>query len=175
MNLKSFSVDEADSILRSTPAVLRSILEKLPEEISSATDENDWRPFDVVGHLIHGEETDWIPRARIVLEQGENRTFVPFDRFAQFDNSKGKSLGALVDEFAALRTANLETLRSWKLTEEQLGLQGEHPELGTVTLRQLLATWVVHDLNHIRQIITAIATRYSGEVGPWKEYLSILS
>jgi hypothetical protein len=133
-----------------------------------------WEPFDVVGHLIHGEETDWIPRARIILEQGENRTFIPFDRFAQFERSKGKSLANLLDEFEKLRAENIDTLRSWNLTEEHLDLEGIHPELGTVTLRQLLATWVVHDLNHIRQIVTAMAGKYSGEVGVWKEYLSIL-
>ena len=131
-------------------------------------------PFDIVGHLIHGEETDWIPRARIILEHGDKQTFVPFDRFAQFENSKGKSLTQLLDEFAKLRAENLDTLRSWSLTDAQLDLEGMHPELGRVTLRQLLATWVVHDLNHVRQIVTAMAKRYEGEVGVWKEYLSIL-
>jgi hypothetical protein len=124
--------------------------------------------------LIHGEETDWIPRARIILQQGENRTFVPFDRFAQHERSKGKSLAQLLDEFAELRRENLDTLRSWSLTDTQLDLEGIHPELGRVTLRQLLGTWVVHDLNHIRQITTVMAKRYEEEVGPWKEYLSIL-
>lgn len=135
----------------------------------------DWGPFDIVGHLIHGEETDWIPRARIILTQGENRTFEPFDRFAQFEASRGKTLGTLLDEFERLRNANLETLGSWKLTNAELDLYGVHPELGDVTLRQLLATWVVHDLTHIRQVATAMARRYSDEVGQWKQYLSILS
>ena len=134
-----------------------------------------WAAFDVVGHLIHGEETDWIPRARIILEQGEDRTFVPFDRFAQFEKSKGKSLSDLLEEFAQLREDNLDRLRTLDLTEEQLDLEGIHPELGRVTLRQLLATWVVHDLNHVRQIVTEMAKRYDAEVGPWREYLSILS
>lgn len=134
-----------------------------------------WRPYDIVGHLIQGELTDWIPRARIILEQGEDRTFVPFDRFAQFEHSKGKSLAQLLDEFAKLRTQNIETLTSWNLTEHQLDLEGDHPELGRVTLRQLLATWVVHDLNHIRQVVTVMAKRYEGEVGVWKQYLSILN
>ena len=133
-----------------------------------------WEAFDVVGHLIHGEETDWIPRARIILAKGGDRTFVPFDRFAQFEKSTGRSLAQLLDEFARLRSENLDILRSWNLTDQQLDLQGVHPELGTVTLRQLLSTWVVHDLNHIRQIVTIMARRYGSEVGPWREYLSIL-
>lgn len=133
-----------------------------------------WSPFDVIGHLIHGEETDWVPRARIILEQGENLTFVPFDRFAQFEKSKGRSLAELLDEFERLRLENLGTLRSWNLNDPKLDLEGMHPELGRVTLRQLLATWVVHDLNHIRQIVTGMAKKYDGEVGIWREYLSIL-
>jgi hypothetical protein len=144
------------------------------EWTSAAGDSSEWAPFDVVGHLIHGEKTDWIPRARIILEQGDNLTFVPFDRFAQVENSIGKSITQLLDEFGKLRGENLETLRSWDLTPDQLDLEGVHPELGRVTLRQLLATWVVHDLNHIRQIVTAMAKRYDGEVGVWKDYLSIL-
>ena len=114
------------------------------------------------------------PRAKIILAQGEDRTFVPFDRFAQLENSKGKSLSDLLDEFAERRRESLGTLRSWNLTDEELGLEGMHPELGQVTLRQLLATWVVHDLNHVRQIVTAMAGNYGEQVGPWKEYLSIL-
>ncbi|MEO6335085.1 MAG: DinB family protein, partial [Pyrinomonadaceae bacterium] len=127
------------------------------------------------GHLIHGEETDWIPRARIVLAQGDDPTFVPFDRFAQFENSAGNSLGQLLDKFEKLRAENIDLLRSWKLSDDHLSLEAMHPELGRVTLRQLLATWVVHDLNHVRQIATAMAKRYETAVGPWQEYLSILS
>ena len=160
--------------LISTPATLRAMLGELSGKWTTGSDDANWTPFDVVGHLIHGEETDWIPRARIIVEQGENRTFVPFDRFAQFESSKGRSLDELLDEFARLRSENIDTLRSWNLTDDQLDLEGIHPELGTVTLRQLLATWVVHDLNHIRQIVTAMARRYEDEVGPWREYLSIL-
>ena len=115
-----------------------------------------------------------MPRARIILEQVENRTLVPFDRFAQFEKSMGKSLAESLDEFARLCLENLEELRSWNLTKSQFDLEGMHPELGQVTLRQLLATGVVHDLNHIRQIVTAMAKKFDGEVGPWKEYLSIL-
>lgn len=147
--------------------------EQIPNP-KSETPNRQWEAFDVIGHLIHGEETDWIPRARIILEQGENTTFVPFDRFAQFEQSKGKSLAELLDEFTQLREDNVDRLLAWNLTDEQLDLEGMHPELGRVTLRQLLATWVVHDLNHVRQIATAMARKYDVEVGPWKEYLSIL-
>ena len=172
--IMSFDLDRSIQVLSATPATLRVMLRDLPGDWAIASDKANWAPFDVVGHLIHGEETDWIPRARIILQQGENLTFVPFDRFAQFEKSEGRSLDELLDEFARLRSANIDVLRSWNLTEEQLDLQGIHPELGTVTLKQLIATWVVHDLNHIRQIVTALARRYSGEVGAWREYLSIL-
>ena len=170
-----FEIENAVAVLSATPGTLRAFLGGLSDGWTSSSDNSDsWQAFDVVGHLIHGEETDWIPRARIILEQGENRTFVPFDRFAQFDNSKGKSLSDLLAEFEEARAKSLSELQSWNLTDEQLELKGMHPELGEVTLGQLLATWVVHDLNHIRQIATAMARRYDAEVGPWKEYLSIL-
>jgi hypothetical protein len=161
--------------LSATPTVLQAMVAGLPD-ISPNTPSvaGDWQPFDVVGHLIHGEETDWIPRARLILGRGENRTFESFDRFAQFEKSKGKRLSDLLTEFRELRDRNLAELRSWDLAAEQLELTAMHPELGEVTLSQLLATWVVHDLNHIRQIATAMALRYETKVGPWKEYLSIL-
>ncbi|HVF30907.1 MAG TPA: DinB family protein [Pyrinomonadaceae bacterium] len=175
MNETTFSVSGAVEVLTATPAVVRSIVGDLSDEwTASSGDAGNWSAFDIVGHLIHADETDWLPRARIILAQGENRTFEPFDRFAQFERSKGKSLSQLLDEFADLRVESLDTLRSWDLTEEQLDLEGMHPELGRVTLRQLLATWVVHDLNHVRQMVTSMAKRYEGEVGMWKEYLSIL-
>jgi len=170
-----FEIENAVAVLSATPGTLRALLGGLSDGWTSSSDNSDsWQAFDVVGHLIHGEETDWITRARIILEQGENRTFVPFDRFAQFDNSKGKSLSDLLAEFEEARAKSLSELQSWNLTDEQLELKGMHPELGEVTLGQLLATWVVHDLNHIRQIATSMACRYDTEVGPWKEYLSIL-
>ena len=170
-----FEISKVIEILAATPPTLRSLLGKLSGDWVSPEIQNaEWSPYDVIGHLIHGEETDWIPRARIILAQASDRTFVPFDRFAQFENSKGKSLTQLLDEFARLRTENLDVLRSWNLTEDQLDLDGMHPELGLVTLKQLLSTWVVHDLNHVRQIVTAMAKRYEREVGVWKEYLSIL-
>lgn len=169
-----FSVSRSIEVLSATPPTLRSLLRGLSEDWTVSATREEWGPFDIVGHLIHGEETDWIPRAKIILEQGEDRSFVPFDRFAQFEKSKGKTLASLLDEFEHLRRDNLETLIGWNLTDEQLDLQGIHPELGCVTLRQLLATWAVHDLNHIRQIVTAMAKRYDSAVGPWQEFLSIL-
>ena len=131
-------------------------------------------PYDVIGHLLHCEETDWIPRAEIILAQGEDRKFVPFDRFAQFEKSRGKTLDDLLTEFAHVRNANIEKLLRWQLTPDQLALQGIHPEFGEVTLTQLISTWVVHDLTHIRQIVTYLATKYSENVGPWKASTSIL-
>lgn len=171
-----FNLDNAVEILRQTPYSLSRMLTDLsPEWTASSGDRDSWAPYDVIGHLIHGEETDWIPRAEIILAQGANRTFVPFDRLAQFERSKGKSLNDLLTEFAYLRNSNIEKLIRWQLTPEQLALTGTHPELGEVTLSQLLATWVVHDLNHIRQIVTFLAKRYADDVGVWKEYLSILN
>jgi hypothetical protein len=169
-----FNVEQAIQVLEATPRTLRTLLDNLSDEWTATSGKDKWGAFDVIGHLIHGEETDWIPRAKIILDQGGNRTFVPFDRFAQFENSKEKSLRDLLDEFERLRSENLDLLRSWDLTEQQLALDGMHPELGPVTLGQLLSTWVVHDLNHIRQIVTGAAKKYDQEVGPWKEYLSIL-
>ncbi|MCL4847937.1 MAG: DinB family protein, partial [Acidobacteria bacterium] len=130
--------------------------------------------YVIVGHLIHGERADWIPRARIVLAQGPDRRFIPYDRFAQFRESRGKSLGDLLDEFADLRAANLVTLAGWGLTDTELALEGEHPEFGRVTLRQLLATWVVHDLGHLAQTARVMAKQYREAIGPWRAYLPIV-
>ena len=173
--LISRNMDEAIQILARTPSVLQTFLVDLPAGwTESGGDLEDWRPFDVVGHLIHGELTDWIPRARTILEQGEGQTFEPFDRVAQFERSAGKTLSELVDEFAVLRRENLEVLRNWQLGAQDLDRSGRHPELGRVTLQQLLATWVVHDLNHLAQICRSMAGLYVDEVGPWRQYLSIL-
>jgi hypothetical protein len=170
-----FDIDKASQVLRQTPYTLTRMLEDLsPEWTRGEGDREHWAPFDVVGHLIHGEETDWIPRAEIILAQREQRTFVPFDRLAQFERSRGRSLADLLTEFAHARNVNIETLVRWQLTPEQLALKGMHPELGEVTLEQLLATWVVHDLNHIRQIVTYMANLYASNVGPWREYLAII-
>ena len=131
-------------------------------------------PYDIVGHLIHGEESDWIPRAKIILEHGETRPFEAFDRVAMFEKSKGKSIAELLDTFARLRAENLRELQQLNLTAELLEKRGLHPELGVVTMKQLLATWVAHDLGHIRQVVRVMAKQYRDEVGPWKAYLSIL-
>jgi len=171
-----FDLGNAVEVLTATPAALKVMLGGLSDVwTASAGTEDDWQAFDVIGHLIHAEETDWIPRAKIILEHGIDGVFKPFDRFAQFERSKGKTFGELLDEFAEVRQASLSTLSSWNRTDEQLEQKGSHPELGDVTLGQLLATWVVHDLTHIRQIATAMAKKYAVEVGPWRQYLSILS
>ena len=170
-----FQIEQAVEILSQTPATLESLLGNLSGDwTENAENAESWSAFDVVGHLIHGEETDWIPRAEIILAQGDNPTFEPFDRFAQFEKSKGKTLNELIETFAELRSKSLARLREMNLTEEKLRLKGVHPELGEVTLEQLLATWAVHDLTHIRQIVTVLARKYTENVGAWKEYLSIL-
>ncbi|HVS00873.1 MAG TPA: DinB family protein [Thermoanaerobaculia bacterium] len=171
----SFDLSETLDLLERTPAVVDALLRGTSASWHDVNEGPDtWSALDVVGHLIHGEETDWVPRARIILEHGEARPFEPFDRFAQFDRFAGWSLDRLLARFAELRQDNLETVRNWRLTEAQLALPGRHPELGSVTLRQLLATWAVHDLNHITQISRVMAKRYAQEVGVWREYLSIL-
>ena len=170
-----FTVPLALEVLERTPRVLSVLLLGLSPDWTSANEGPDtWSPYDVVGHLIHGERTDWIPRARIILAQGPNRTFEPFDRFAQYHESQGKSVAGLLDEFARLRAGNLITLRGWQLSDRELALEGEHPELGTVTLRQLLATWVAHDLGHVAQTARVLAKQYREAVGPWRAYLPVL-
>jgi hypothetical protein len=175
IHFMNFDLDQAVEVLERTPAALDSLLRGLSSGwTDSLGDADKWQAYDIVGHLIHGEKTDWIPRARIILSHEESIAFEPFDRHAQFEDSKGKSLENLLSEFAALRADGLKALRSWRLAPDQLDLRGNHPELGRVTLRQLLATWVVHDLTHIRQIATALAHRYRDDVGGWREYLSIM-
>lgn len=171
----TFNTEQALEILERTPGTVRHMLSGLSEEWTTGGKETDWAPYDIVGHLIHGEVTDWIPRAEIILRQGENRTFEPFDRMAQFQLSKGKSLDQLLNEFNAKRRESVATLRSWKLSDEQLKLKGVHPEFGDVALSELIAAWVAHDLTHIRQIVQFMAKKYTDEVGPWREYLSILN
>lgn len=171
-----FDVNDANAVLSATPRTLRAWLGDLPVEWTASNgDHNDWQPFDIVGHLIHADETDWIPRARVILAQGEDLHFPPFDRFGQFEKTKGKTLKTLLEEFAVVRRKCLDEWSSWKLTPEKLALIGIHPEFGEVSLAQLLSTWVVHDLTHIRQIAIAMARRYEEAVGPWKAYLSILN
>jgi len=170
-----FELKQATEILSQTPFTLQRMLEALSDNwTQTSSDRESWGVYDVIGHLIHGEETDWIPRAEIMLAQGENRTFVPFDRVAQFEGAKDRSLADLLTEFAYLRNTNLERLTRMELSEEHLSLKGMHPKLGEVSMAQLLATWVVHDLNHIAQVSKILAKKYDVEVGPWREYLSIL-
>jgi hypothetical protein len=172
---RRFALDEAVAILTRTPAALDALLRGLPDGWLAAHEGGDtWSPFDVVGHLIHGERTDWVPRARIILDRGEAQPFDPFDRFAQFAESTGKPLATLLDEFAALRAQSLRDLAALRLTDADLERRGRHPELGVVTLRQLLATWVVHDLDHLMQISRVMARQYTDEAGPWRAYLRIL-
>lgn len=170
-----FNLNKSLEILERTPLVLAAILNGLSVEWTNQNEgPESWSPYDIIGHLIHGEKTDWIPRMDIILAQKADSVFEPFDRFAQFEASKGKTLEQLLEEFADLRTYNLERLRSKNLTQADLALTGKHPALGTATLSQLLSTWVVHDLNHISQIARVMAKQYKNEVGPWVEYLGIL-
>jgi hypothetical protein len=170
------SLDASLEVLTRTPHTLQRLLGGLSPRWTGANEGPDtWSPQDVVGHLIHGEETDWIPRATMILTKGESHTFVPFDRFAQGDRFAGWSLERLLQRFAELRAGSLGTLQGWHLTPEQLALRGRHPELGPVTLSQLLACWVVHDLGHIAQIARVMAKQYSAAVGPWKAYLPVLT
>ncbi len=172
----NFEINKAIPVLERTPLVLRSLLQGLPEEwIYENEGKDTWSPFDVIGHLIHGEKTDWMVRSEIILGDGPDKVFEPFDRFAQFEDSKGKTLEVLLTEFETLRNGNLELLKSKQLSSEDLNLEGIHPELGTVTLAQLLSAWVVHDLGHITQISRVMAKQYKNEVGPWPKYMTILN
>jgi hypothetical protein len=173
---RPFVMDEGVALLARTPGTLDAMLRGLPDGWIAANEGDDtWSPFDVVGHLIHGERTDWMPRVRIVLEHGEGRPFDTFDRFAQFAASEGRTLASLLDEFANLRHDNLRELATLRLTDADLDRRGRHPAFGAVTLRQLLATWVAHDLDHVVQISRVLARQYSSEVGPWAAYLRIIS
>jgi hypothetical protein len=170
-----FDLAAGREVLARTPQVMRVLLEGLPPGWTEANEGPDtFSPFDVVGHLIGGEETDWIPRARIILAQGAARTFAPFDRIGHRERNRGRSLGALLDRFAELRAGNLAALEGMALAPAHLALLGEHPSLGTVTLGQLLATWVVHDLGHVAQATRVMAKQYRTEVGPWRAYLPVL-
>jgi hypothetical protein len=170
-----FDLATGKAILARTPGTLNTLLRDLPASLLEQNEGPDtWSPFDVVGHLIHGERADWVPRARILLEHGPARAFDPFDRFAQFEESRGKEMSGLLDEFAALRRENLAALDALRLTPAHLERTGRHPDFGVVTLGQLLATWVVHDLGHIAQITRVMAKGHAGAVGPWAAYLPIL-
>lgn len=163
------------ALLARTPAALNALLRDLPDTWTVRNEgDNTWTAFDVVGHLIHGERTDWMPRARMILEFGESRAFEPFDRLAQLREGQGKSLGQLLDEFARLRSENLEELRALKLQPQDLKRRGRHPALGVVTLSELLATWAAHDLTHLHQISRIMAHQYREAVGPWSAYLGVM-
>jgi len=170
-----FELDEAMATLSRTPAALNAMLSGLPRNwVENNEGPETWSPYDVIGHLVHCERNDWIPRAKIILEYGETCAFDPLDRFAQFEESKGKTLGELLEEFAALRARSLVTLREMNLGPGDFEKFGKHPALGKVALKELLATWVTHDLDHIAQIARTMAKQYATEVGPWQAFVSIL-
>ncbi len=174
--MTEFKLDQAVDVLRRTPATLNALLRGLPDAWAASNEGPEtWSPFDVVGHMVHAEEADWIPRARIILEHGEARAFEPFDRFAMFEVSKGKTLDELLETFERLRSESLRQLDEMNLTPELLVKRGTHPEFGAVTLGQLLSTWVVHDLGHVGQVARVMAKRYGEAVGPWRAYLPVLS
>lgn len=174
MGRADLHIKDAVAILNRTPATMSALLDGLPDIWVRATEgEGTWSPYDIIGHLIHGERTDWIPRARHILS-GESRPFAPFDRMAQFTESEGKSLEDLLAIFTELRAHNVAELLAMNLTESDLERTGQHPDFGEVTLGQLLATWVVHDLDHVGQIARTMAKVYVDAVGPWNVYLSIL-
>jgi hypothetical protein len=169
-----FDLPAAIAVLERTPQTLRAMLAGLPSGWTEGTEGPEtWSPYVVVGHLINGERTNWIPRAQVILAQGEDRRFPPFDRFAQLRETR-KPLPELLDEFARLRAENLATLTGWGLTDAELALEGEHPEFGRVTLRQLLATHVAHDLGHVAQVARVMAKQYRDAVGPWRAFLSVM-
>lgn len=170
-----FDLTEGVAVLGRTPHTLRAMLEGLPPAWIHGTEGPDtWSPYVVMGHLVHCEKEDWIRRATMVLAQGSLRTFTPLDRAAQLRERQDRPLTELLDQFADLRAKNIATLQEWQLTDAQLALTGEHPEFGDVTLRQLLSTWVAHDLGHIVQINRVMAKQYRDAIGPWRAYLSVM-
>ena len=175
--MTEFSVAEAIAVLTRTPAILDALLRGLANVwVCCNEGENTWSAFDIVGHLIVGERTDWMPRVRIIMENGEARPFDPFDRFAQLKESQEESLeiDQLLDDFAHLRRENLAALQALNLQQEDLTRRGRHPALGVVTLSELLATWAVHDLTHVHQLSRVMAHQYRDAVGPWRSYLGVL-
>lgn len=171
-----FELASSMDILRRTPGTLRVLLGGVGDDWARSNEGPDtFSPFDVVGHLIDGEETDWMSRAEIILSRDPGAAFAPYDRFRHFARNRGRTLGSLLDEFARLRAGNLDRLASWNLGDTELDLRATHPSLGAVTLRQLLATWVAHDLGHIAQVVRVMAKQYRDEVGPWVQYLPVLT
>ena len=172
----NFSIEKSIQILERTPRVLITLLQDISQDWTLHNEgEGTWGVYDIVGHLIHGEKTDWVPRMDIILSAKEDKRFEVFDRFAQFKESKGKTLTQLLDEFKTLRQQNIQYLQSKNITPEKLQLKGIHPAFGEVTLSQLLSTWTVHDLNHLAQVSRVMAKQYKEAVGPWTEYLRILA
>lgn len=170
------TLDEAVAVLERTPAALRGLLEGLPEAwIRADEGPETWSPYDIVGHLVHGERTDWLPRIRRLLEHGESMPFEPFDRFAHFTESKGYTMPDLLDAFAKARARSLVDLAALRLAPGDLGRAGTHPAFGRVTLGELLSTWTVHDLGHLAQCCRVMAARYRDDIGPWREYLPIVA
>jgi len=171
-----FELASSLDILRRTPSTLRALLDGADDAWTRSNEGSDtFSAFDVVGHLIDGEETDWMPRASIILSRDPAATFAPYDRFRHYERNRGRSLASLLDEFGRLRAANLESLAAWNLGDAELDLRAMHPSLGPVTLRQLLATWVAHDLGHVAQVARVMAKQYRDQVGPWVEYLPVLT
>ena len=172
----NFDLNQTISVLEKTPGVLKQLLGSLSQEWTHKNEGRDtWSAYDVLGHLVHGEQTDWMPRLDIVLSDDGDKKFTPYDRFAQFETSKGKSMGDLLDEFELLRKQNLNTLKSKFLNTHDFTKEGVHPELGPVSLRQMLSAWVVHDLGHIAQVSRVMAKQYKDEIGPWTQYLTIVN
>jgi DinB superfamily len=174
-NNMQYSLERSYEILDRTPAILQALLSGLPDDwVMPNEGPETFSPYDVIGHLVHGERTDWTVRTKMILEFSDTKTFERYDRFAQYEESKGKSLQQLLDEFAAIRKENMIWFKSLNLTEDDLNRKGMHPVLGNVTLRHLLATWVVHDLTHIAQISRVMAKQYKEEMGPWPQFFRIL-
>ena len=171
----TFDLETGIQMLERTPRTLNAMLDGLtPGWLDGTEGPDTWSPFIIVGHLIQAERTNWIPRAQIILAEGGDRRFRPFDRLPDADATRARSIRELLSEFAQVRGESLDRLREWRLTDAQLALEGEHPEFGTVTLRQLLATWVAHDLSHIAQISRVMAKQYREAVGPWRAYLPVM-
>ena len=174
--MTNFEINKSIEILERTPLVIGTLLTGLSTDwIFNNEGGESWSPFDVVGHLIHGEKTDWIPRLKIITGGSNNKSFVPFDRFAQMNANKEKNINDLIIEFKTLRDENLKILKSTPINKTILDMKGIHPAFGYVTLTQLLAAWVVHDLGHISQVARVMAKQYKEDVGPWTEYLTILN
>lgn len=170
-----FKLNNSIEILERTPSVLKAYLLGLSEEwLRNTEGENTWSPYDIVGHLIFGEKTDWMIRIKTILSSSENKLFEPFDRFAQLQENQRTPIAELLEEFSQLRSANIKELKSLNISKDHLSLEGVHPGLGKVTMEQLIATWVVHDLGHIGQISRVMSKQYKSEVGPWIDYLGVL-